>query len=60
MFIRVRGATPGDPLHEFDVSVDEVARYPNLYEVLDGVPVSECRPPVYVQRPVVVKVKRRK
>ena len=44
MFIRVRGATPGDPLHEFDVPVARVKRHPDLYEVIDPKPVADPRP----------------
>lgn len=43
-FIRVRGASIGDPLHEFDVSVREQSAHSELYEVLDPEPVAEARP----------------
>ncbi len=52
MFVRVRGALPGDPLHEFDVPVVRVERSPGLFVVVDDVPVLECRPPRYVSAPV--------
>lgn len=49
-FIRVRGASAGDPLHEFDASEAEVAANPELYVVLDPKPVDEARPQKYVPR----------
>ncbi|PRB02764.1 hypothetical protein CQ047_17830 [Microbacterium sp. MYb72] len=48
MFIRVRGATPGDPLHEFDVSVDECERNADLYEVIDTMQVPRARPASHI------------
>jgi hypothetical protein len=48
MFVRVRGASAGDPLHEFDVSERYVALHPELFTVLDPVPVSVSRPPKFV------------
>lgn len=55
-FIRVRGAKPGDPLHEFDVTVAEQKKYPDLYEVIDPKPVATSRPASFV--PGVVKTPR--
>ncbi len=46
-FIRVRGATPGDPLHEFDVPEAEAAASPGAYVVLDPEPVADARPAAY-------------
>ena len=47
-FVRVRGKSPGDPLHEFDVPVVEVRAHPDVYEVLDGKPVAVSRPASFV------------
>lgn len=47
-FIRVRGASPGDPLHEFDAPVRTVQRSPHLYRVIDPEPVAEARPARHV------------
>lgn len=55
-FVRVRGAQPGDPLHEFDVSVQEAASNPSIYKILDDKPVSTARPASFV--PGVVKAPR--
>lgn len=44
MFVRVRGKTPGDPRHEFDVPVQAVERHPERYEVIDKEPVAKQRP----------------
>jgi len=52
-FVRVRGASVGDPLHEFDVSTAEAAANPNMYTVLDPKPVATARPASFV--PGVVK-----
>ena len=53
MFIRVKSAREGDPQHEFDVAEREYAAHPDLYTVVDEVPVAECRPPAYaVEVPV--------
>lgn len=41
-FIRVRAAS--GPQHEFDVAEAEHAAFPDLYEVVDPVPVNEARP----------------
>lgn len=49
-FIRVRGASAGDPLHEFDASEAEVAANPELYVVIDPEPVDQPRPQKYVPR----------
>jgi hypothetical protein len=43
-FVRVRGAAPGDPLHEFDVPEGLVKLQPDLYEVIDPEPVAKSRP----------------
>lgn len=47
-FIRVRGATVGDPLHEFDVPVRAVERHPELYEVIDPEPAATQRPALFI------------
>lgn len=47
MFLRVRSAHPGDPLHEFDVHADELERNPHLYTVVDPVPVPRPRSPIF-------------
>lgn len=49
-FIRVRGASPGDPLHEFDEPIGLVETHPELYVVLDPEPVEVPRPQKYVPR----------
>lgn len=46
-FVRVRGAGPKDPPHEFDAPVGVVEADPELYVVLDPEPVPEPRPPLY-------------
>lgn len=56
-FIRVRGATPGDPLHEFDVPTAEVDRHPELYVVVDDTPAAQSRSASFI--PGVVKKPRR-
>lgn len=43
-FVRVRGKTLGDPLHEFDVPVLMVERHPDRYKVVDKKPVTRQRP----------------
>lgn len=48
-FVRVRGKSPGDPLHEFDVPAAEAAAHPDLYVVLDAEPVPVSRPTVFVE-----------
>lgn len=48
-FIRVKSSVKSDPQHEFDVSTDEVAAYPDLYTVVDETPVDEARFPTYVE-----------
>lgn len=48
MFIRVKGATPGDPLHEFDLPVVEYERRPDLYQVVDKKPVAKARPASHI------------
>jgi hypothetical protein len=47
-FLRVRGASPGDPLHEFDVAVGVVLKHPDLYVVVDSEPVAVSRPARFV------------
>jgi len=47
-FVRVRGASVGDPLHEFDVSVAEAEANPNMYMVMDSKPVAKARPALFV------------
>lgn len=58
-FIRVRSANPADPQHEVDVHVRVVAADPDLYEVLDKVPVPGPRPPKIVE-PVKAPVEKPK
>ena len=53
MFIRVRGNSPGDPLHEFDVPVGVVEKHPDLYKVVDPKPVAVARSASHI--PGVVK-----
>lgn len=48
-FVRVRGKSLGDPLHEFDVPAVEAAAHPELYDVLDPEPVAVSRPTVFVE-----------
>lgn len=45
-FIRVRAAE--GPRHEFDVAEAEYAATPDVYDLLDPVPVVEARSPRYV------------
>ncbi|MEV8023397.1 hypothetical protein [Microbacterium sp. NPDC080220] len=47
-FVRVRSKQPGDPLHEYDVAAPEAAAHPELYEVLDPIPVQTARPATFV------------
>lgn len=47
-FIRVRGKTIGDPLHEFDVPDFMVERHPDRYKVIDKKPVSRQRPASFI------------
>lgn len=47
-FVRVRGKKPGDPLHEYDVAVPEAAANPDIYEVIDPIPVQTARPATFV------------
>lgn len=47
-FIRVRGARPGDPLHEYDVPVVTYERDPDRYKVIDKEPVAKQRPASHV------------
>lgn len=44
MFVRVKHAVPGGPLHEFDVPQSWVERHPDRYEVVDKEPVATQRP----------------
>ena len=44
MFVRVKSAVAGGPLHEFDVPLLWVERHPNRYEVVDKEPVAKQRP----------------
>lgn len=48
MFIRVRGARPGDPLHEFDIPIVTFDRHPDRYKVIDKKPVAKQRPASHV------------
>lgn len=48
MFIRVRGSSPGDPLHEFDVPAIWVERHPDRYKVVDKEPVAKARPASHI------------
>jgi len=58
MFIRVRGAKPGDPLHEFDIPEARFKQRPDLFTVVKGVePSTVCRPPTY--KPGTVRAKRK-
>ena len=48
MFIRVRGAKPGDPLHEFDIPEARFKQRPDLFVRVKGAePSTVCRPPTY-------------
>lgn len=47
-FIRVRGKTVGDPLHEFDVPAFMVERHPDRYMVIDKKPVVRQRPASFI------------
>jgi hypothetical protein len=55
-FVRVRGKTPGDPLHEFDVTVAEADAHPDRYEVIEEKPVATSRPASFM--PGTVKTPR--
>lgn len=63
-FIRVRYARPGDPLHEFDIPVQTLARHRERYVVVDKKPVAKQRPashfPGVVAEPAPVREKRAK
>lgn len=48
MFVRVRGATPGDPSHEFDVTEARLNRSPHLFTIVDPVPVRVARRALFV------------
>lgn len=64
MFIRVRGARPGDPLHEFDIPIVTFDRHPDRYTVIDKKPVAKQRPashiPGVVAEPAPARVERAK
>lgn len=47
-FIRVRGARPGDPLHEYDIPVVTFERHPDRYKVIDKKPVAKQRPASHI------------
>ncbi len=55
MFIRVRCAVPGWPLHEMDVPLSWVERHPDRYEVIDSEPVATQRPASHFPGTVPVK-----
>lgn len=55
MFIRVRSAVPGGPLHEVDVPLSWVERHPDRYEVIDSEPVATQRPASHFPGTVPVK-----
>lgn len=59
MFIRVRGATPGDPLHEFDIPLETYQRHRDRYKVIDKKPVAKQRPASHIPGTVPVKRARR-
>ena len=46
-FVRVRSARAGDPLTEFDVPVALYDFEPDVYELLDEVPVADARAAVF-------------
>lgn len=48
MFIRVKGARPGDPLHEFDIPQVTYERHPDRYKVIDKKPVARQRPASHI------------
>lgn len=48
MFIRVRGARPGDPLHEFDIPIVAYERHRDRYKVIDKKPVATQRPASHI------------
>jgi len=55
MFVRVRSAVPGGPMHEVDVPVLWVERHPDRYEVIDKEPVATQRPASHFPGTVPVK-----
>ena len=55
-FIRVRGARPGDPLHEYDIPTVMFERHPDRYKVIDKKPVVKQRPASHI--PGVVKASK--
>ena len=48
MFIRVRSAVVGGPLHEFDIPMVTFNRHPDRYKVIDKKPVARQRPASHV------------
>lgn len=50
-FVRVKSAVTTDPQHEFDVPVAEVKQNPEMYTVVDPVPVRTARPASYAPKP---------
>lgn len=58
MFVRVRGARVGDPLHEFDVSVAAFESGRHRYVVVDPEPVAKARPASFM--PGVVRADSKK
>lgn len=60
MFLRVRSASVGDPLHEFDVPDVEVTRHPGMYTVVDPAPVRVARPTVFKRGLVQLKAPARR
>ena len=57
-FIRVRGARPGDPLHEYDIPTVTFDRHRDRYTVIDKKPVAKQRPASHI--PGVVKASKPK
>lgn len=55
MFVRVRSAVPGGPLHEVDVPQSWVERHPDRYKVIDSEPVATQRPASHFPGTVPVK-----
>jgi hypothetical protein len=60
MFIRVRGARPGDPLHEYDIPIVTFDRHPDRYKVIDKKPVAKQRPASHIPGVVAVPAPARK
>ncbi|MGB4136419.1 MAG: hypothetical protein WA971_07640 [Microbacterium sp.] len=57
MFIRVRGATPGDPLHEFDIPLATYRRKRRQFKVVDKKPVAKARPASFIPGTVPVRAR---